>query len=226
MAWGVIALVAATVAATATALVTGNARWIYPVAAFWGLGAPIWFWCEYFFLYCDSGDDSPVEFERFRYGQQLSIAIWAGLTFSLFSLGSYIDETAKDKGPTSLTVPKARDVTIVCFYENQELPPLKFVANEGQREDIVLNLRALRWKEPGERLAEIDLIRPDIDFLLTDEFGTLHTYQCYWDHNSLLEQSTARLFVVNDISGLMSSITSVTGLKAAPRQGSSNQVVQ
>lgn len=52
----------------------------------WAIGAPVWFWYEYFFLYLEEKALSDSSFEFFKQGLQLSIAIWAGLVISLCAL--------------------------------------------------------------------------------------------------------------------------------------------
>ena len=49
------------------------------LAAFWTIGAPLWFWYEYFFVYRSERGGLPDSFEHFKQGQQAAIAIWAGL---------------------------------------------------------------------------------------------------------------------------------------------------
>lgn len=43
----------------------------------WCVGPPIWFWWEYHNYFLEEGD--PEGFDSFKYSQQLSIAVWAGL---------------------------------------------------------------------------------------------------------------------------------------------------
>ncbi len=43
----------------------------------WCIAPPIWFWWEYHRCFMAKGD--PEGFEAFKYSQQLSIAVWAGL---------------------------------------------------------------------------------------------------------------------------------------------------
>jgi hypothetical protein len=56
------------------------------LAFLWAVGAPAWFWFEYFFLYRKDG--LPGTFELYKYGQQVSVAIWAALALSLGALAS------------------------------------------------------------------------------------------------------------------------------------------
>jgi hypothetical protein len=53
------------------------------LAAAWAVGAPIWFWYEYYFIYRAAGGGLKDSFEYFKHGQQTAIAIWAGLAASL-----------------------------------------------------------------------------------------------------------------------------------------------
>jgi hypothetical protein len=62
-----------------------NRGWHQPVVrvvalVVWGVLPPLYFWFENFFLW--QGDDAPKDhdqFERWKYGQELSRNIWAGL---------------------------------------------------------------------------------------------------------------------------------------------------
>lgn len=56
------------------------------LALFWAVGAPAWFWFEYFFLYREDGEKG--SFELYKHGHQVSIAIWAGLAVSLAALAN------------------------------------------------------------------------------------------------------------------------------------------
>lgn len=56
------------------------------LAALWAVGAPLWFFVDYYYVYRKrAADDS---WELFKHGQQVSIAIWAGFTAALYALGS------------------------------------------------------------------------------------------------------------------------------------------
>jgi len=122
------------------------------------------------------------------------------------------------RSSTSLTVPDAKSITIACFYDEQDLPPLTFVVtNAKQLADIVKHLRDLRWTQPGTPLAEIGMRRPDIDVLLTDKFDKLHTYRLYWGSDSFVDTDSGLLLTVTDISKLRAEVTSITGLTAAPQ---------
>jgi hypothetical protein len=56
------------------------------LAAAWGIGGPMWFFFEYFFIYRKSG--APNSWELFKHGQQLSGAVWVALTASLIVVGT------------------------------------------------------------------------------------------------------------------------------------------
>lgn len=56
------------------------------LAFFWAVSAPAWFWYEYFFLYRKDGEKG--SFDLYKHGQQVSIAIWAGLAVSLGALAN------------------------------------------------------------------------------------------------------------------------------------------
>ena len=67
----------------------GGQSWgvvIAALAMLWAVGAPAWFWYEYFFMYRLDGE--PGSFDLYKHGQQVSIAIWAGLAVSLGALAS------------------------------------------------------------------------------------------------------------------------------------------
>ncbi|MBL0729447.1 hypothetical protein [Piscinibacter sp. HJYY11] len=84
-----VLLFALTIALTIGAFRCGGPRWGSVVAALalaWAVGAPAWFWFEYFFLYRIYG--TPGSFELYKHGQQLSVAVWAGLALSLGAFAS------------------------------------------------------------------------------------------------------------------------------------------
>jgi len=98
-------------------------------AGCWAVGAPIWFWFEYFWLYRECGN--PGSFDLYKHGQQLSIAIWAGLALSLSALAGNdmfkraADTTTEfsscfDKYKKDLTDKKANDsdrlAKLACLY--------------------------------------------------------------------------------------------------------------
>jgi hypothetical protein len=64
----------------------GEVEVIYSLAVLWTVLPPIWFWFEFFFLYQTSGEKDG--FEAFKYGQQVSIAIWAAVTLSLVAIAT------------------------------------------------------------------------------------------------------------------------------------------
>jgi 4-hydroxybenzoate polyprenyltransferase len=65
-----------------------RAELLYLAAACWGVGAPLWFWFEYFRLYRRQGRPGGTAFEAFKYGQQISAAIWAGVTITIAALAT------------------------------------------------------------------------------------------------------------------------------------------
>ena len=76
---------------------------IYIFAAGWAVVPPIWFWIEFFWIYDAYG--RPNSLERFRYGQQVSVAIWAGVTLSLAGLATSDHfKVAKDKCHCDVTL--------------------------------------------------------------------------------------------------------------------------
>ncbi len=75
------------------------------LAFLWAIGAPVWFWYEYFFLYI--GEGLPESFELYKHGQQLSIAIWAGLALSLGAL-AHSDVFKQPEKPCQQTTSSAQ----------------------------------------------------------------------------------------------------------------------
>ncbi|MEZ5610474.1 MAG: hypothetical protein R3E45_08570 [Rhodocyclaceae bacterium] len=104
-----IVLFVATLALCVVAIAKGPS-WGLVVAAlafFWGVGAPAWFWYEFFFLYREDGEKG--SFELYKHGHQVSIAIWAGLAVSLAALASSdlfkeTDRSGKPAGTAERTV--------------------------------------------------------------------------------------------------------------------------
>jgi uncharacterized membrane protein len=76
------------------------------LAAAWLIGAPLWFWYEYFFIYRAVGGGQQDSFEFFKHGQQLAAAIWAGLAASLgaFAASDYA-QPVSDSYECRLLVP-------------------------------------------------------------------------------------------------------------------------
>lgn len=63
------------------------------LTAFWAVTPPIWFWYCYFGVYRNYG--RPGTFELYKYGQQVSAAIWAGglLLLAATLSSDYLDES-------------------------------------------------------------------------------------------------------------------------------------
>src|SRR5262249_35340456 len=78
---------------------------VYICAAFWAVAPPVWFWCEYFFLYRKYGN--PDTLELFKHGQQVAVAIWAGVTISLaaFTASAHFKNVEKGQEASSVTQP-------------------------------------------------------------------------------------------------------------------------
>jgi hypothetical protein len=91
-----VSLLAWTICLALGAWRSGTVETIYILAVLWAVLPPIWFWFEYFFLYQRYGEKDG--FEAFKYGQQISVAIWAAVTLSLAALAS--SEHFKGKGDT------------------------------------------------------------------------------------------------------------------------------
>lgn len=87
---GTIAFVAGLTAAVAAVITIiwvarayrGGRRTPVLIAALgWTLVPPVWFWCDYFQLYRRFGTADTLEL--FKYGQQVSAAIWAAIAVTL-----------------------------------------------------------------------------------------------------------------------------------------------
>ncbi len=57
---------------------------LYFAIGLWAIGPPAWFWYEYYWLYRKYGE--PDTLELFKYGQDVSKAIWAGVLAGLIAL--------------------------------------------------------------------------------------------------------------------------------------------
>jgi hypothetical protein len=79
-----IGLLLLTIAVAVDAWMTCDPTFLYIVGAVWAVGPPSWFWYEYFYLFPKYGD--PDGFERLKYGQQVAVAIWAGVALAVFAL--------------------------------------------------------------------------------------------------------------------------------------------
>ena len=93
---------------------------VYILAALWGITQPLWFWYEYFYVYRVQGDIA--EFEKFKYGQQISVAIWAGVTILLvaYSASDHFKNPA-GLAQTSVANPPAQSVTgPTCVLTSQQ----------------------------------------------------------------------------------------------------------
>lgn len=59
---------------------------IYYLIGFWAVVPPLWFWFEYFYLYLKYGKEDGLD--RFKYGQQVAAAIWAGVLAMLIAFAA------------------------------------------------------------------------------------------------------------------------------------------
>ena len=76
------------------------------LAALWAVLPPAWFFYEYFFVYPEAG--RPGTWEAFKYGQQVAVALWAGITATLYGLGSSeLAKPEKVKLECTLVIPTA-----------------------------------------------------------------------------------------------------------------------
>lgn len=100
------------------------------LAAMWAVGAPLWFWYEYYYIYRGTDGGEPDSFEHFKQGQQTAVAIWAGLSAALgaFAASDFSKappqkyeckmeiSTGLEKNPSPVTAP-LRDATFICTKE-------------------------------------------------------------------------------------------------------------
>ena len=59
---------------------------ILALAAMWAVGPPIWFFVEYYLFYRKAA--AAGSWELFKHGQQLAIAVWAGVAATLYAIGT------------------------------------------------------------------------------------------------------------------------------------------
>lgn len=59
---------------------------IFILAALWAVGVPLWFFIDFYYVYRKHAADE--SWELFKHGQQVSFAIWAGVTATLFALAA------------------------------------------------------------------------------------------------------------------------------------------
>ena len=77
---------------------------ILGLAAVWAVAPPTWFFYEYFFVYPKAS--YPGTWESFKYGQQVAVAVWAGVTATLYGLGSSdLAKPEKMKVECSIVIP-------------------------------------------------------------------------------------------------------------------------
>jgi hypothetical protein len=84
--WGVVGVVSALGSVAVCflgnqGLLPGGRLTVAVVAVLWAVGAPTWFWYEYFYLYRKYANEGT--WDLFKHGQQLGVAIWAGVATSL-----------------------------------------------------------------------------------------------------------------------------------------------
>lgn len=88
-----VAIVVATIWASYQSMCDKDPIYVYVMIAVWAVGPPVWFWAEYFAIYCRWGKRE--SFDLFKYGQQVATAIWAGV-FALLIL--FVNSGAVDPG--------------------------------------------------------------------------------------------------------------------------------
>jgi hypothetical protein len=87
--WISAVLLVITVVVAVLVVVVGGPKYravIYGFAALWAIGAPVWFWYEYFYVYRRYGAVDTIE--HYKQGLQVSVAIWAGVALTLGALAS------------------------------------------------------------------------------------------------------------------------------------------
>ncbi len=113
VAWASVAAALITLVVTVSVLVTGSKHaqaTIYFLAALWAVGAPLWFFFEYYYIYRVAG--AAGSWELFKHGQQVAIAIWAGVTAVLYAIGSSdLAKPPKTEQECTLTLPASGTVT-------------------------------------------------------------------------------------------------------------------
>ncbi len=74
------------------------------VAAAWAILAPVWFFLEFHYFYREApGKDS---WELFKHGQQLAVAVWAGIAATLYAVGnSDVTKPPKKEIECSIVLP-------------------------------------------------------------------------------------------------------------------------
>lgn len=90
------------------------------LAGLWGIGTPLWFFYEYFWLYPRHGVPGTLAF--FTHRQHVAVGIWAAVTATLYGLST--SDMAKPEPPTiecKLVLPAAApssitlaDLTLQC----------------------------------------------------------------------------------------------------------------
>ena len=72
----------------AVLIITNIWTWkmLYVLIATWAILPPSWFWYEYFYIYREYGKKGTLEL--YKYGQQVSGAVWAGVLVVLFAIAS------------------------------------------------------------------------------------------------------------------------------------------
>jgi hypothetical protein len=78
------------------------------LAAAWAVGAPTWFFVEYYFFYKKAA--APDSWELFKHGQQVAIPVWAGIAAALYAVG------------TSDLAKKDSEAQVTCTIEAASIP--------------------------------------------------------------------------------------------------------
>lgn len=103
--WGVVGAIAAIASLVicvlaATRGLSGGKAPIALLAAAWAILPPIWFWWEYFGMYRTTHSNKGT-WELFKHGQQLGVAVWAGIAASI---GAFALSPLSDPQPVEATV--------------------------------------------------------------------------------------------------------------------------
>ena len=82
-------------------------------SAAWAIGAPGWFFIEFYFVYRKVA--AKGSWELFKHSQQVGLAIWAGVSVALYALSSSdLAKSDKQEKLCTIAVP-SRDITQVTL---------------------------------------------------------------------------------------------------------------
>lgn len=114
---------------------------LYIAIGVWAIVPPVWFWCEYFFLYRASGEVDTLEL--FKYGQDVAKAIWAGVVAILIALAAS-DVVKPDE--SSETKQMQQQLAVLDTLLKQQAA---FAAQQSSQLDRLLAILERREKADG-----------------------------------------------------------------------------